>query len=796
MAPRRRDLNAETKSIFVNRDGPLARIDEACASIAADTCSLLVFHGPGGQGKTALREKAFDRLEDRNVKGAALRFRPAVVNLHGSPTSDPDMLLVWVRNAFAKAGVGFPAFDLSFAVTWEGTRPEQPFPNLENPWLARTRELIGDGARDTVTTVREVVEESAETIPLLGPLMTRGANWVFDRSRRAWLNHTRAYLQQLYKNGELKNADVLSDLMPWMLAQDLNFHLANNPDDRFVLLVDEYERVFDKGGAGKRFDENKFDEFMRSFVAETSGLLAIFFTREPLPWGEDPDWSEDLEGRQHRVEGLSDSFAQSWLDLAGVDDACSAVMIEGAREERRADSPVYPLLLNLQIEHWLEIKGRGETPEPEQFSVDDHTFSGRCQTLLKRLLRDYGEEWERTLLRLSVAFRFDEAAFDDVVDTFDTGLAKDAFETLRSLSFITRHDDGYISIHRAISDALLTSLSEDDKYASRQTLFENFEARARPHPSREIDSAHLAALIEAAALRLDQGANGYADWLAEIIEPFRAATWSRSGEKLWRAALADLKKSLGEENPVYRKGLEISARALGEEHPDTAASYNNVASNFNAQGRYEEAEPLFRKGLEIRARVLGEEHPDTAASYNNLASSLSAQGRYGEAEPLFRKSLEIWARALGEEHPDTAASYNNVASNLNAQGRYEEAELLFRKGLEIRARVLGEEHPSTAASYNNVASNLDDQGRYEEAEPLFRKSLEIRARTLGEDHPSTADSDNNVASNLNAQGRYEEAEPLFRKAVATMEAAVGSDHPNSRILRRNLEEFLAARRGR
>ena len=68
-----------------------------------------------------------------------------------------------------------------------------------------------------------------------------------------------------------------------------------------------------------------------------------------------------------------------------------------------------------------------------------------------------------------------------------------------------------------------------------------------------------------------------------------------------------------------------------------AMSYNNVAYNLNAQGRYDEAEPLYRKALEIRKRVLGEHHPDTAQSYNNVAANLNAQGRYGRGRAAFPK---------------------------------------------------------------------------------------------------------------------------------------------------------------
>ncbi|VVT19725.1 tetratricopeptide repeat protein [Hoeflea sp. EC-HK425] len=245
-----------------------------------------------------------------------------------------------------------------------------------------------------------------------------------------------------------------------------------------------------------------------------------------------------------------------------------------------------------------------------------------------------------------------------------------------------------------------------------------------------------------------------------------------------------------EAEPLFRKALEIRQRVLGEEHPHTATSFNNVASNQDDQGYVAEAEPLYRKALEIRQRVLGEEHPHTADSYNNVAYNLFNQGRAVEAGPLFRKALEIRQRVLGEEHPDTADSYNNVASNLNDEGRAVEAEPLYRKALEIRQRVLGEEHPDTAGSYNNVAYNLYSQGRAAEAEPLYRKALEFRQRVLGEEHPKTADIYNNVAYNLYSQGRAAEAEPLYRKALEIRQRMLGEEHPKTASSYNNLAAIL------
>jgi hypothetical protein len=98
------------------------------------------------------------------------------------------------------------------------------------------------------------------------------------------------------------------------------------------------------------------------------------------------------------------------------------------------------------------------------------------------------------------------------------------------------------------------------------------------------------------------------------------------------------------------------------------------------------AETLRRSG-ELRERTLGEEHPDTLASMNNLASTLSAQGDLPGARALQERVLEARRRVLGEEHPDTLASMNNLALTLSAQGDLPGARALQERVLEACRRV-------------------------------------------------------------------------------------------------------------
>ena len=112
--------------------------------------------------------------------------------------------------------------------------------------------------------------------------------------------------------------------------------------------------------------------------------------------------------------------------------------------------------------------------------------------------------------------------------------------------------------------------------------------------------------------------------------------------------------------PWSQQCVATAQTRLGEDHPDVAISYNNLAALYECQGRYTEAEPLYQKALSLRQRLLGEDHPDVAICYNNLAELYKSQGRYTEAEPLYQKALAICEQQLGTEHPNTITVRSNL----------------------------------------------------------------------------------------------------------------------------------------
>jgi tetratricopeptide (TPR) repeat protein len=64
---------------------------------------------------------------------------------------------------------------------------------------------------------------------------------------------------------------------------------------------------------------------------------------------------------------------------------------------------------------------------------------------------------------------------------------------------------------------------------------------------------------------------------------------------------------------------------------------NNLALVLSEQGQYSEAEALHRQTLELYKRILGEQHPSTLISINNLASVLKAQGKHEKANRVANK---------------------------------------------------------------------------------------------------------------------------------------------------------------
>ena len=236
---------------------------------------------------------------------------------------------------------------------------------------------------------------------------------------------------------------------------------------------------------------------------------------------------------------------------------------------------------------------------------------------------------------------------------------------------------------------------------------------APPTPTNEGDMSTVVRRLLREAVPADPW-NNPASWpawrqlLPHVLAVTDATPTTDSGDVAWLLGRAAIYlQTQGEPRParaLYERAHQLCRDRLGEDHPDTLASANNLALDLHALGEHQQARTLDEDTLTRYRRVLGEDHPDTLISATNLAVDLRALGEYQQARTLNEDTLTRSRRVLGDDHPNTLISANNLALRPVWLGEYQQARTLNEDTLTRRRRVLGEDHPDTLTSANNLAA--------------------------------------------------------------------------------------------
>ena len=200
------------------------------------------------------------------------------------------------------------------------------------------------------------------------------------------------------------------------------------------------------------------------------------------------------------------------------------------------------------------------------------------------------------------------------------------------------------------------------------------------------------------------------------------STWTPGEVRRGRAALPE--------------GAGHLLKALGEDHPDTATSYNNLAVNLHAQGKYAEAEPLYRKALAIRLKVLGEDHPDTARATTTSRSTWMRQGQVRRGRAALPQGAGHPAQGAGRGPPRHGRQLQQPRGQPGcSRGSTPRPSRSTARPWPSASRCWARTTPTRPEATTTWRPTWMHQGKYAEAEPLLRKALAIRLKVLGEDHP-------------------------------------------------------------
>jgi len=101
---------------------------------------------------------------------------------------------------------------------------------------------------------------------------------------------------------------------------------------------------------------------------------------------------------------------------------------------------------------------------------------------------------------------------------------------------------------------------------------------------------------------------------------------------------------------------------------------NGVAVLRTKQKQFDHAESFFNEALKGRLHKLGDTHPDTLQSKNDLALLYKEQGLYDKAEQLLLEAVKGRRLKLGDTHPHTIESWNNLIALYEAWNKPEKAK--------------------------------------------------------------------------------------------------------------------------
>jgi tetratricopeptide (TPR) repeat protein len=121
-------------------------------------------------------------------------------------------------------------------------------------------------------------------------------------------------------------------------------------------------------------------------------------------------------------------------------------------------------------------------------------------------------------------------------------------------------------------------------------------------------------------------------------------------------------KQYDKAEPLFRRVLEIRMGKLGPDHPETLISMLDLAEVLGLQGPEKNAskvEVLASQVVEGRKRILGDEHPATLLAMGTLATTYEWQDRWEEAETLREQIRSFNSNSCKdpENHPQSALRF-------------------------------------------------------------------------------------------------------------------------------------------
>ena len=173
-----------------------------------------------------------------------------------------------------------------------------------------------------------------------------------------------------------------------------------------------------------------------------------------------------------------------------------------------------------------------------------------------------------------------------------------------------------------------------------------------------------------------------------------------------------------------REALAIAQRAYGDGHRETARLENNVAWSLYRRGAYRESASLYRAAVADFRKSVGAEHSLTLGSLNGLGNALNGAGDFRGAEAAARQAVELHRKKPTDQQMATALLA--LGNAMTGQGRFRDAAVHLREANDIYEKRASQLRIPwyTPLAQSSLGAALAGTGERAEAERLLLAGYE------------------------------------------------------------------------
>ena len=221
---------------------------------------------------------------------------------------------------------------------------------------------------------------------------------------------------------------------------------------------------------------------------------------------------------------------------------------------------------------------------------------------------------------------------------------------------------------------------------------------------------------------------------------------------------------------TLREVLAIRCRILGDDHPDTAYTLNNLAFVLLEKGDWASATPFAAKALEICRKSFGERHHMTGMTTGNVARASEARGDYHAADAGYDQALAILRESDGPDslcrgpHPRLQGATSVRPGAVRSRGGAVEPVAALRQHIDPRSTYV-------ASSLIGIGESRIFQHDASGAVPLLRQALEIRMSHYAPTHPAVIAAKVRLGEALWLAGSSDQAESILEDALHSSQTA-------------------------